>query len=103
MIKTKTLFSRVIIQSGGIKGEIELSQQTRFEPTFLNFNLTTARGDLETKLVYSSSVAGYRVHELPMTPAKTVGQAENLCLTTKFLYNPTRLNINMVPPNGKRF
>ncbi|KAK4875753.1 hypothetical protein RN001_012175 [Aquatica leii] len=92
--------AKVIIQSGGIKGDITLLQRNQFEPTFLNFNLTTAKGDLETKLVYSSSVAGYRIHELPMTPAKTVGQMENSCLTTKFYYNPLKVNVNILPPNG---
>lgn len=77
-----------------------MSQNTRFEPTFLNFNLTTSRGDIETKLVYSSSVAGYKIHELPIMPAKTVGQTENSCLTTKFIYNPSNVDLNAVPPNG---
>ncbi|KAJ3625819.1 hypothetical protein MTP99_016359 [Tenebrio molitor] len=92
--------SKVIIQSGGIQGDVTLTQYSRFEPTFLNFNLTTARGDLETRLVYSSSVAGYKIHELPIKPAKTVGQNENSCLTTKFVYNPGRSDPNRVPPNG---
>ncbi|KAF5278486.1 hypothetical protein FQA39_LY05975 [Lamprigera yunnana] len=92
--------AKIIMQSGGIKGDVTLLQRNQFEPTFLNFNLTTAKGDLETKLVYSSSVAGYRIHELPMTPAKTVGQIENSCLTTKFYYNPLRVNVNILPPNG---
>lgn len=93
----------MIIQSGGIKGDITMAQNTRFEPTFINFNLTTARGDIETKLVYSSSVAGYKIHELPIMPAKTVGQTENSCLTTKFVYNPNNVDLNAVPPNGKSF
>lgn len=95
--------SRVIIQSGGIKGDITLTQGSRFEPTFLNFNLTTARGDLETRLVYSSSVSGYKIHELPVMPPKTVGQTENACLTTKYVYNPLKTDVNTVPPNGKFF
>lgn len=94
------LLFRVIIQSGGIKGDVTMSQNTRFEPTFLNFNLSTSRGDIETKLVYSSSVAGYKIHDLPIMPAKTVGQAENSCLTTKFIYNPLQMDLNTVPPNG---
>ncbi|KAJ8968153.1 hypothetical protein NQ314_002407, partial [Rhamnusium bicolor] len=90
----------VIIQSGGIKGDIRMTQNTRFEPTFLNFNLTTARGDLETRIVYSSTVAEYKIHELPIKPAKSVGQNENSCLTTKFIYNPLKTDINNSPPNG---
>lgn len=77
-----------------------MTQQTRFQPTFLRFNLTTARGDLETRLVYSSSVSGYKIHELPIEPPKTVSNAENLCLSTKFVYNPLKLDINKLPPNG---
>ncbi|XP_030762415.1 uncharacterized protein LOC115887200 isoform X2 [Sitophilus oryzae] len=92
--------SRVIIQSGGIKGDIRLTQNNRFEPTFLKFNLSTARGDLETRIVFSSTVAGYKVHELPIKPAKSVGQNENACLTTKFVYNPRQTDIRTVPPNG---
>ncbi|XP_066247756.1 uncharacterized protein Rsod [Euwallacea similis] len=92
--------SRVIIQSGGIKGDIRLTQHNRFEPTFINFNLTTARGDLETRIVFGSTVAGYKIHELPIKPAKTVGQNENACLTTKFVYNPKKTDMGSVPPNG---
>lgn len=95
------LICRTIIQSGGIKGEIAMSQQSKFEPTFLNFNLTTARGDLETKLVYSSSVSGYKIHELPPDPPRTVNQVRNTCLTTKFIFNPLKTNVNSIPPNGK--
>lgn len=50
--------------------------------------------------MYSLSVAGYKIHELPIKPAKTVGQNENACLTTKFVYNPSRIDINESPPNG---
>lgn len=75
-----------------------MSQNTRFEPTFINFNLTTARGDVETRLVYSSSVAAYKIHELPIKPAKTVGQNENACLTTKSTFDP--LKTSKTPPNG---
>ncbi|CAG9760751.1 unnamed protein product [Ceutorhynchus assimilis] len=92
--------SRVIIQSGGIKGDIRLTQQNKFEPTFLNFNLTTARGDLETRIVFGSTVAGYKIHELPIKPAKSVGQNENSCLTTKFVYNPRKTDVGTIPPNG---
>nr|XP_023029851.1 uncharacterized protein LOC111517802 [Leptinotarsa decemlineata] len=92
--------ARVIIQSGGIKGDIRMTQHTRFEPTFLNFNLTTARGDIETRIVYSSTVAGYKIHELPIKPAKSVGKNENSCLTTKFIYNPSNTDINTTPPSG---
>nr|CAI5853950.1 unnamed protein product [Callosobruchus analis] len=96
----KPIGARVIIQSGGIKGDVLLTQHTKFEPTFLHFNLTTSRGDLETRIVYSSTVAGYKIHELPVKPAKSVGQNENSCLTTKFIYNPLKIDLNSMPPNG---
>nr|BBG74654.1 superoxide dismutase 6 [Tribolium castaneum] len=92
--------AKVIIQSGGIKGEVRMTQFSKFEPTFVNFDLTTARGDLETRLVYSSSVAGYKIHELPVKPSKTLGQNENSCLTTKFVYNPVKIDPNVAPPSG---
>lgn len=89
---------RVIIQSGGIVGNVTFEQNNLFEPTFLNFNLTTARGDLETKLVYSSSVAGFKIHEMPVN---IINPTSNPCLTTKFIYNPLKTDINFLPPNGK--
>lgn len=91
----------MIIQSGGIKGDVKLTQASKFEPTFLNFNLSTARGDLETRIVYSSTVAGYKIHELPIKPSRSVGQNENSCLTTKFIYNPLKTDIGNSPPSGK--
>ncbi|KAF2895528.1 hypothetical protein ILUMI_10646 [Ignelater luminosus] len=35
-----------------------------------------------------------------MAPPKTVGQMENSCLTTKFIYNPLKTDVNLLPPNG---
>lgn len=99
---TLTILSRVVIQSGGIKGEVRMTQHSKFEPTFLNFNLSTSKGDIETKLVYGVTVAGYKIHELPTKPAKTVGQNENACLTTKYVYNPNKYEIGNSPPNGKK-
>ncbi|KRT83375.1 hypothetical protein AMK59_3560, partial [Oryctes borbonicus] len=89
--------AKVLIQSGGIKGNVTLTQHTRFEPTFLNFNLTTARGDIETRLVYSSSVAGYKIHELPISPSKLVEERQSHCLTTKFVFNPLKTDIGTIP------
>ncbi|CAG9854590.1 unnamed protein product [Phyllotreta striolata] len=92
--------ARVVIQSGGIKGDIQMTQRTKFEPTFVKFNLTTARGDVETRIVYSSTVSAYKIHELPIKPFPAGNEIENSCLTTNFVYNPQSVNLNNVPPNG---
>lgn len=94
---------RVLIQSGGVKGNVILKQYNKFEPTQLEFILTTARGDLGTKLVYSSSVTGYKIHELPLNTVKSIGEQINPCLTTKFVYNPLKIDLSVTPPNGKFF
>ncbi|XP_022918484.2 uncharacterized protein [Onthophagus taurus] len=91
--------AKVILQSGGIKGEIKLSQHNLFEPTFIDFNITTARDDIETKLVYSSSIGAYKIHELPLSPSKTFDPYNRLCLTSKFIFNPLKNDINVIP-NG---
>lgn len=94
-------YFRVLIQAGGVKGQVVLQQYNKFEPTFLNFDLETARGDLSTMLVYSSSVTGYKIHELPMNTIKSIEEKINPCLTTKFVHNPTNIDVNSLPPNGK--
>lgn len=101
MIFFHLLRYRVSIQSGGVKGNIILKQDNKFEPTFIDFKLNTSRGDLGTKLVYSSSVTGYKIHELPMNTVKSIGEQINSCLTTKYVYNPLKMDLNLIPPNGK--
>ena len=78
-----------MIDSGGIKGQIDFVQMSRFEPTMIEFNLTTARNDTESNQIFQTNVGAYKIHELPTSPARTLLQLENVCLTTNNVFNPS--------------
>ncbi|KAL6264113.1 hypothetical protein P5V15_004191 [Pogonomyrmex californicus] len=95
----KSIHTKIIINSNGIKGQITAIQETPFNPTWINISLTTI-SDLETRLRYATKVASYRIHELPPESAKSVGISINPCLTTKKLFNPLNIDEKTTPPAG---
>ncbi|XP_047350470.1 uncharacterized protein LOC124949465 isoform X2 [Vespa velutina] len=94
----KPILAKTLISSRGIKGEMTLSQETPFNPTWINISLTPV--NLETRLRYATKVAYYRIHELPPEPAKFLEDIGEPCLTTKNMYNPTKIDEKTVPPAG---
>lgn len=90
---------RAIINSHGIRGQVTAIQETPFNPTWVNISLTTTN-DLETRLRYATKVAFYQIHELPLEPAKHIGNVVDPCLTTKKLFNPLNIVENIPPPGN---
>lgn len=70
---------RSFIQSDGILGTVALSQRTRFEPTWILFNLTSLGNDV-------LSATGCQVHEL--IPDPYLDSADSRCTQTGHTYNP---------------
>lgn len=84
----------------GIRGTIDFTQRSPFDPTWVNVQLGTADLDYESNLRFVSSVLRYSIKELPPKSSE-VGNLEKYCNTTGKLFNPTKLNLNTVPPPGK--
>ncbi|XP_071566892.1 uncharacterized protein Rsod isoform X1 [Temnothorax nylanderi] len=95
----KPVYTKAVINSRGIRGQVTAIQETPFNPTWINISLTTIN-DLETRLRYATKVASYRIHELPPEPAKYVGNIVDPCLTTKKLFNPLNIVEATTPPAG---
>lgn len=88
-----------MISSRGIKGSVTLSQETPFNPAWVNVSLNPIN-DLETRLRYETKVTAYRIHELPIELEKPMDDGKASCLTTKNTYNPLHVEETMVPPPG---
>lgn len=66
------------MQSKGVLGTVTLSQRTQFNPTWLEFNLTSLNNDA----IFS---AGCKIHELPADPYYA---GREKCSTTGPVFNP---------------
>ncbi|XP_043268911.1 uncharacterized protein Rsod isoform X2 [Venturia canescens] len=97
----KASLAKTLISSRGIRGEVTLSQETQYDPTWVNVTLNTIN-DLETRLRYATKIAAYRIHELPRDPFYFMHQnnSEEPCLTTKEMYNPSNIDLKTIPPPG---
>lgn len=84
-----------------MKGDVIFRQNSKFDPTFITIDITSARGDLESKIIFGSIVGGYKIHELPRLPLNTL-KNDSICSTTKKIFNPTNMeNDDRTPPPGK--
>ncbi|KYN36526.1 Superoxide dismutase [Cu-Zn], partial [Trachymyrmex septentrionalis] len=95
----KPTYTKAIINSRGIRGQITAIQETPFNPTWINISLSTIN-NLEIRLRYATKIASYRIHELPPEPAKNVGIPIDSCSTTKKLFNPSNIDEQTTPPPG---
>ncbi|GAB0087396.1 uncharacterized protein DMENIID0001_016930 [Sergentomyia squamirostris] len=89
---------KTFINGGGLKGEITISQRSRFDPTWLNFTMSAASNDVEANLLYARNVASFRITTLPPSPIGT--NETTFCPSGGPVYNPTNLDMNTLPPPG---
>ena len=83
----------------GVRGSIDFTQRSPFDPTWTNFQLGASDGDYESNLRFVSSVLQYSVQELP--PRVVGDDVENMCNTTGGIYNPSGLDLKKLPPLGE--
>ncbi|XP_064552755.1 uncharacterized protein Rsod [Drosophila montana] len=93
----QTLTYKTFINSGGVKGEVTFTQRSKFDPTFLNFTLSTPHAPHVSRK-FAEDVAAFRIHGLPPAPQR-IGQPD-YCETTGDLHNPRELQQEHVPPPG---
>ncbi|XP_045506507.1 uncharacterized protein LOC123702765 isoform X2 [Colias croceus] len=91
--------TKAIINMDGIRGVVEFTQRSPFDPTWANFQLGASDQEYESNLRFVSSITQYSVRELPpkLYEAK---YWETMCNTTGGVYNPNNVDMKSVPPAG---
>lgn len=99
--KIRQLEHRVLktsISMNGIKGELTMTQRSKFEPTWLNFSFASTDGSLKNNFEYAKNIASYQIHELPPSPLHA--NSKIYCSTSGSVYNPKNLENHNLPPPG---
>ncbi|XP_061393687.1 uncharacterized protein LOC133329207 [Musca vetustissima] len=97
--RVKPLTYKSIINHEGIKGEITMTQRSKFDPTFLNFTMNTvAENATNVARKFAEDVAAFRIHQLPPAPLKL--GLPGYCESTGELYNPREVEKHQIPPAG---
>ncbi|XP_055905372.1 uncharacterized protein LOC129940875 [Eupeodes corollae] len=95
----KPLLYKTFFNSGGIKGEISFSERSRFDPTFLNFTLSSTGRDTDrVSKKFAEDVSGFRIHSLPPDPIRK-GKPD-YCISTDEIFNPHEIDMKAAPPPG---
>ncbi|CAH2059735.1 unnamed protein product, partial [Iphiclides podalirius] len=91
--------AKALINMDGVRGTVDFSQRSPFDPTWSNFQLGAADQEYESNLRFVGSMLQYNIHQVP---ARLLGPdlVHSMCNTTGDLYNPTGINANEVPPPG---
>jgi Cu/Zn superoxide dismutase len=79
---------KALIQSGGVKGEVTLSQRSPFDPTWIRMNLTSTS---DKHMGTVTKISAYKIHELPPVPLPSENMNENCCLKTGSVFNPSNI------------
>lgn len=86
------------LNSNGVKGEVTITQRSRFEPTSLNFTFASTDGSLRSNFEYAKNIASFKIHELP--PSPSFANQESYCETSGEVYNPRNVENHNLPPPG---
>ncbi|XP_072936452.1 uncharacterized protein Rsod isoform X1 [Epargyreus clarus] len=91
--------TKTLINMDGIRGMVEFTQHSPFDPTWANFQLGAADMDYESNLRFVGSMLQYSIRELP-PKLLDASMVDHICNTTGKLYNPTNIEAKDVPPPG---
>ncbi|XP_052752768.1 uncharacterized protein LOC113514487 isoform X1 [Galleria mellonella] len=91
--------TKALINTDGIRGTVDFTQRSPFDPTWANFQLGAADQDYESNLRFVSSMVQYSVRELP-PKLLDASHVNHVCNTTGGIYNPSGIDLNNVPPPG---
>lgn len=73
-------------------------QRSKFEATWLNFSVHSAKNELKENTEYLRDLAGFEIKTLPPDPVK--GNLDDHCESSGLTYNPTSIEIDKLPPPG---
>ncbi|CAG4945254.1 unnamed protein product [Parnassius apollo] len=91
--------AKALINMDGIRGTVDFTQRSPFDPTWAYFQLGAADQEYESNLRFVGSMLQYSVRQVParLLSAELV---HSMCNTTGDLYNPTNVDLKAVPPPG---
>lgn len=89
---------RTIFNGQGVKGEATMHQRSRFEPTWLNFTVHSAKNELKENTEFLRDLAGFHIRQLPPDPVRA-GEP-NHCSSCEAIYNPSNIDESNLPPPG---
>lgn len=90
--------AKTFVNANGIKGELTLTQRSKFEPIWLNFTFGAIDGSLRSNFEFAKNIAGFKIHDLPPSPLHA--NSSFYCATTGKIYNPRDLENDKLPPPG---
>lgn len=73
-------------------------QRSRFEPTWLNFTVHSAKNELKQNTEFLQNLGSYRIRQLPPDPTKN--NQDIRCVSSGSTFNPTNVNEDNLPPAG---
>ncbi|XP_012547044.2 uncharacterized protein LOC101739289 isoform X1 [Bombyx mori] len=91
--------SKVLINMDGIRGTVDFTQRSPFDPTWVNFQLGASDMEYESNLRFVGSMLQYNIRELP-PKLLDANQVNYMCNTTGDIYNPMELDLKTLPPPG---
>ncbi|XP_055314851.1 uncharacterized protein LOC129575370 isoform X3 [Sitodiplosis mosellana] len=94
----KTRIVKSIFNSNGVKGEVTIHQRSPYEPTWLNFTVSSAKNELRENTEYLRDLAGFQIKTLPPDP--TLANMNTYCNSAGGIYNPTEVDNSKKPPAG---
>lgn len=96
-IRSKVLKS--VFNRNNMKGEITLTQNGRFEPTWINVTVGTTDNDPITGAKYAARLKRFEITELPPQP-HLKSNLTHYCNSSGLLFNPMQINLGNIPPPG---
>ncbi|VVC90046.1 unnamed protein product [Leptidea sinapis] len=90
---------KALINQDGIRGTVEFTQRSPYDPTWINFQLAASDQEYESNLRFVSSVTQYSIRELP-PKLYEARMWDSRCNTTGGIYNPLGIELKSVPPPG---
>lgn len=86
------------MNSHGLKGEVTFKQRSKFDPTFINFTMTSAADTLDENRKYAEDVSSFKIQSLPPNPVRR--GHKDYCLTAGSMFNPIKHDMESIPPSG---
>lgn len=85
--------------SNNVKGEITMTQNGRFEPTWINISVVPTDNDPLTGQKYAAKLKRFQITTLPPQPSLK-SNLTGYCNSSGPIYNPLDVNLDNIPPPG---
>lgn len=96
-IRSRVLKS--VFNSNNMRGEIQFTQNGRFEPTWVNVSVAPTDNDHLTGEKYAARLKRFQITTLPPQPGLK-SNFTHYCNSSGPIFNPTNINMDNIPPPG---